>query len=380
MKILIAPDSYKDCLTAQQVADYIKIGLLKANSGLQVKTIPLADGGEGTVDAIVKANNGSYVNSRVHDPLMREINARYGSSGDGKTAIIEMAAASGLELLKPDERNPWETTSYGTGELIKDALDRGFRRIIIGIGGSATNDGGAGMASALGIQFLNTSGKLIKPTGGGLSELASIDFSGLDKRIGDTEIIIASDVRNPLTGKEGASFTFGRQKGASECMIKKLDDNLKNLAEIIKRQKKIDIGYLPGAGAAGGLGAGLAAFLGACMQNGFEIVKTETGLEVQCQWADIVITGEGKTDGQTRFGKTPMGVAGTAKKFNKKVICISGALGNNYTELYSTGFDIILSIIDKPMQIDEALSQAPLLLENAGALVARMIGLTNSLN
>ena len=373
MKILIATDSFKDCLSAKKVGEFVKNGLNEASTLFDIKIVPMADGGEGTVEAIIEATDGSYNFATVHDPLMKSVKARYGVTGDGKTAVIEMAAASGIELLKKNERNPWVTSTIGTGELIKDSLDKGFRRIIIGIGGSATNDGGAGMASALGVKFLSSSGEIKYPSGGSLSELIKIDLTGLDERIFESEIIIASDVKNTLIGAEGASYIYGRQKGADEDMIRKLDSNLEKLAEIVQQQTGKDIAYLPGAGAAGGLGAGLLAFLNAGMQNGFEIVRQETRLAEYCNWADVVITGEGRIDNQTKYGKTPQGVANTAKAYGKQVIAIAGSLGEKYEELYQSGFDIILSIVDKPMTLKEALTNAPELLKKTGFTIGRIL-------
>lgn len=373
MKILIAPDSFKDCLSSKKVAGFVCKGLMSSSNRFEVKILPLADGGEGTVEAIVEATNGQYVGAIVHDPLMRKINTRYGVTGDNETAVIEMAAASGLELLKPEERNPWYTTTFGTGELILDALDKGYTKIILGIGGSATNDGGTGMASALGVKFYDKSNRIINPTGGSISDLKYIDISEIDNRLADTQIIIASDVKNPLCGAEGASYIYAKQKGAGSEIIKKLDDNLYLLSEIILKQTGINVNNIPGAGAAGGLGAGLIAFCGAQMQNGFEIIRKIVDLDSLCDWADIIITGEGKIDSQTRFGKTPMGVANVAKKCNKKVIAVAGALGTGYSELYDFGFDLILSIQDKPTELEIAIQRAPDLLENTGFLIGKIL-------
>jgi glycerate kinase len=375
MKILIATDSFKDCLPSKKVAEYIRNGLNKSSVGFNIKIIPMADGGEGTVEAIVEATGGKYFVVQVLDPLMRRITAKYGVTGDGKTAIIEMAAASGFELLKPNERNPWNTSTFGTGELILDALDKGYRRIIIGIGGSATNDGGTGMASAFGVKFYDSHNQILIPTGGSISELAKVDISGIDKRVEETEIIIASDVKNPLTGPEGASFVYARQKGADSEMIRKLEKNLVQYTEIVKNQVGIDIENVPGGGAAGGLGAGLIAFCGASIQSGFDIVRQETNLDSLCSWADVVITGEGKLDNQTIYGKTPQGVALSAKKFNKKVIAVAGTLGDGYQALYDHGFDLMLSIQDKPLSLEKALIEAPKLLEKTGYLIGKILTL-----
>jgi glycerate 2-kinase len=373
MKILIAPDSFKDCLSAKQAADFLKEGISKASKTFEIKILPMADGGEGTVDAIIEATGGSYLSTKVHDPLMRKVEAKYGVSGDGNTAIIEMAAASGIELLKTSERNPWITSSYGTGELIQTALTNNCHRIIIGIGGSATNDAGVGMASALGINFLDSSGNKIEYGGGGLSKLSRIDISCFDERLKNCEILVACDVKNSLTGPAGASYVYGPQKGADKDMVKKLDDNLKHFAELVRRQFNIEIESIPGSGAAGGLGACLLAFLNARLQSGFELVKNETRLEDYCKWADVVITGEGKIDAQTKYGKTPQGVANTAKEYGKKVFAVAGTLADNYQELYSQGFDFIFSILDKPMPLETAIKNAPELLLKAGYSIGMLL-------
>lgn len=373
MKILIAPDSFKDSMTSVQVANCIATGLKQASSEFELREVPLADGGEGTMLAIVRATDGSIYNAQIHDPLMRKIEAQWGITGSNETAVIEMAAASGIELLKLDERNPWNTTTFGTGELIKNALDKGCRRFIIGIGGSATNDGGAGMAMALGARFYTSDNNEIDMGGGALSNLDHIDISAMDERISQSEFIIACDVVNPLTGKNGASFVYGAQKGADFPMQEKLDKNLKKYAGKIKQTFHIDIEMVPGSGAAGGLGAGMLAFLQGKLQKGFDIVQEEVNLHEHCHWADIVITGEGKIDSQTKYGKTPYGVAQIAKQYKKKVIAISGTLGEGYTDLYNFGFEAIFSIIDKPMELTTALSKAPKLLENTACTIGRLL-------
>lgn len=377
MKILIAPDSFKDCLSAKNVAEHIKTGLLNASLGYDIRIVPMADGGEGTVESLIDATDGKLVVCKVQDPLDREIEATYGITGDGDTAIIEMAAASGIELLSTNERNPWFTSTFGTGQLIVNALNNGCRRFICGIGGSATNDGGVGMAMALGIKFLDENGKEINKGGRELSRIKKIDVTNLDPRILESEFIIACDVNNPLTGNNGASVVYGPQKGADEEMVQKLDKGLKNLAERVSLDLYKDIEDIPGAGAAGGLGAGFVAFLNGTLKKGVDIVIEETQLEEHCRWADFVITGEGKIDYQTKFGKTPQGVARMAKQFNGSVIAVAGTLGENYQELYKTGFDVILSIVDKPMELEEALKNAPELLENSGYTIGKMLILSS---
>ncbi len=377
MNILIAPDSFKDSASAVQVAHAIAKGLKKVSPMIKTREIPVADGGEGTVQAIINATGGRLCKSPVHDPLMRKIEAQWGISGKNNTAIIEMASASGIELLKPEERDPWHTTTYGTGELIKHALEKGCKRFIIGIGGSATNDGGVGMAMALGAKFYTINNEEIGIGGGALSELAYIDISNLDNRIARSEFIIACDVTNPLTGENGASFVYGKQKGADIEMQKKLDNNLKKYAALAKETFRKDIGKIPGAGAAGGLGAGMIAFLNGKLVKGFDIVREEVNLHKHCQWADVVITGEGKMDHQTKYGKTPYGVAQIAKEYGKRVIAVAGSLGKGYPELYDKGFDAIFSIMDRPMEIGEALSRAPELLGNIAYAIGKIILMNN---
>ncbi len=373
MKILIATDSFKDCLSARMVGEHLKKGLLNVSSEIDVKVIPVGDGGEGTVEALIDASKGKMVTCKVMDPLFREIDVNYGIIENEDTAIIEMAAASGIELLQPEERNPWKTSTFGTGQLIIDALDRGCRRFICGIGGSATNDGGIGMAAALGVKFKNKENQEISPTGGELKNIEKIITNGLDPRIPECEFIIACDVDNPLIGDKGASKIYAPQKGADENMVNLLDNGLRHFSDKVKEYLNIEIESLPGAGAAGGLGAGFVAFLGGKLKKGIDIVIEETKLETYCRWCDYVITGEGKIDHQTKFGKTPQGVANIAMQYNVPVIAVAGTLGKNYHELYNTGFNIILSIVDKPMNLEEAIKKAPELLENAGFTIAKML-------
>lgn len=376
MKILIATDSFKDCLTAKRVGENIKKGIALSSNSFNVKILPMADGGEGTVQSLVDATNGELVTCKVNDALNRKIDSFYGILGDKHTAIIEMAAASGIEQIKPEERNPWNTSTYGTGELIIHALNRKCERIIIGIGGSATNDGGVGMAQALGVRFLDKSGTPINSGGGALSEIEKIDITGMDKRIKDLELIVACDVTNPLTGNEGASFVYGPQKGADSVIVAKLDANLKHYAAKIKETFGTDVETVPGAGAAGGLGAGLMIFCNGRLEKGVDIVSRESGLLDKCKWADVVITGEGKIDSQTRYGKTPQGVADAAKKAGKPLIAVAGTLGEGYVDLYDSGFDIILSIVDGPMELSAALDKAPQLLRNAGLTIGNLLSIS----
>lgn len=373
MKIVIAPDSFKDCLTSPDVAKFIEMGIRNVFPDANIKMVPLADGGEGTVVTLVTATNGKIFHIKVHDPLMREITAHFGVLGDGETAVIEMASASGIELLDKKERNPWKTTSYGTGELIKHALDKGCRKIIIGIGGSATNDAGTGMLQALGIQFLDANKHEIEPGGGALGKLASIKTDKLDQRLKQSKIIIASDVLNPLLGKTGASAVYGPQKGADSNMVIQLDSNLQHFADVVRQQLGVSVENIPGSGAAGGLGAGILAFLPSEIKPGFDIVKEVVELEKHILDADLVITAEGKVDSQTAYGKTPAGVAGIAGKYNIPVIAFAGIVEDGINELYKKGFRAIIPIANKPMSIDESIKNAGILLSMAAEQSMRLI-------
>ncbi|QQS49888.1 MAG: glycerate kinase [Bacteroidota bacterium] len=375
MKILIAFDSLKDCMNAEVAGQYLSEGLWRASPSFDIRNIPMADGGEGTAVNIVKATNGGMRICKVRDALLRLREAKYGFLGDGITAVIEMAAASGIEHLTQEERNPWVTSTFGTGELIIHALDLGCRRIILGIGGSATNDGGSGMAAALGAKLLDVEGKSISPGGGSLSKLSHIDLSGLDARIAQTEFLVACDVSNPLTGENGASRSFAAQKGAEAWMIEALENNLVHYAQTIHKELGLDIEKVSGAGAAGGLGAGLLAFCKARLENGFSLIADLIGFEAHCKWADLVITGEGKMDGQTLSGKTPIGVARAARKFGKPVIAIAGALGKDYEKLLENDFDAIFCLSDGESDLQTALRKAPVMLRYTGYSVGRLLNL-----
>lgn len=375
MKIVIAPDSYKGSLTAKQVAESIERGIRRIFDKAEIVKVPMADGGEDTVQALVDSTKGEIIQVNVKGPLLDNVEAFYGILGDGSTAVIEMAAASGLPLIPRDKRNPMITTTYGTGELIKHALDRGCRNIIIGIGGSATNDGGAGMAMALGARLFDEKGKNIGFGGGALDKLCSIDISRMDARLKECSITAACDVENPLCGPTGASSVFGPQKGADAKMVKMLDDNLLNYADVIKRDLGVDIKDVPGAGAAGGLGGGLLAFLNAKLKRGIDIVIQAANLEEHVKDADLVITGEGMIDFQTAFGKTPYGVAKVAKKYNIPVIAIAGGIGKDAQTLYEKGFDSIFSIADKPMSLEDSIKNCPILLETASERIMRTLAI-----
>lgn len=378
MKICIAPDSFKGSLTALEAAECIEKGLrrgMKGIKGVGFVKVPMADGGEGTVQAIVDATGGRIVSKFVADPLGRRIKARFGITGDGKTAVIEMAEASGLALLKPSERNPMVTSTRGTGELILAALDMGVRRILVGIGGSATNDGGTGMARALGARFLDRRGQEIMEGGGSLRNLAGIDMGGFDRRVKEAEFEVACDVTNPLCGPRGASCVYGPQKGATPVMVRELDKGLKNLADVAADYLKIRIALVPGAGAAGGLGGGLMAFCGARLRAGVDIVMDGVGLPGKVKGCDLVVTGEGRMDGQTVFGKTPAGVAKIAKKLGKPVIAVCGSAGKGVEKVHAAGIDAYFTALQEPLPEESLPRKGPGLLEACACEVGRLIAM-----
>ena len=354
MKIVIAPDSYKESLSATEVAQAIEKGFREMFPDAQYVSVPVADGGEGTVEAMIAATHGSAHSALVTGPLGEKVNANWGMSGDGKTAFIEMAAASGLALVPPEKRNPLITTSRGTGELILQALDSGASNIIIGIGGSATNDGGAGMVQALGAKLCDANGTEIGYGGGSLNTLNTIDVSGLDPRIKHCAIRVACDVTNPLVGEQGASRIFGPQKGATEPLILELDRNLAHYADIIKKSLGVDVKNVPGAGAAGGMGAALMAFLGAELKSGIEIVTQALNLEEHIHDCTLVVTGEGRIDSQSIHGKVPVGVANVAKKYHKPVIGIAGSLTRDVGVVHQYGIDAVFSVLTSIGTLEEA--------------------------
>lgn len=372
MKIIIAPDSFKGSLASHQVCAAIEKGIKKADPSIDIISIPMADGGEGTVDALMDSLGGYKVVVEVKDPLFRKIKAQYGLTDEGKTAVIEMASASGLALLSNSERNPMKTTTYGTGELIRDALERGCRSFIIGIGGSATNDGGVGMAAALGARFYDRDGNAIELTGGGLLKLDSIDLSEMDPRVGESRFRVFCDVDNPLYGPQGAAYVYGKQKGADAAMTEKLDMGLRRLSEIIQRDLNKNVAHIPGAGAAGGLGAGLMAFLDAKLEKGIDLLMETIGFEERIKGADLIITGEGRMDHQTKYGKTISGIIKAAKKQGIPVVGICGSIGEGVEELYSEGLNSVFSIINRPMSLQESMDKTSELLASTAENVIRL--------
>jgi len=373
VKIVIAPDSFKESLTAVEVAGAIAAGVSEALPHAEIDLCPMADGGEGTVEAMVAATGGELREADTFDAVGRPCDAAYGMLGDHRTAVIEMAAAAGLEMLGPEKRNPMLTTTFGVGRLIMAALDAGARRMIVGIGGSATTDGGAGCAQALGVIFTdaNGAGCVCGLAGGGLADVAGIDMSGRDPRLDDCEIRVACDVTNPLTGPDGAAAVYGPQKGATPEMVASLDAGLANLAEVIRRDLAMDVEHLPGSGAAGGLGAGLVAFAGAALESGVTIVAEAVDLAGRCAGADWVITGEGRFDGQTASGKLPVGVAEIAAAGGAKAICIPGQATPDAPR---EAFADVRPLVSGDVTLDEALAGPAELLTRRTIEAMRAIG------
>ena len=373
MKIVVAPDSFKGSVSALEAANAMEQGLRRVFPDAVIEKIPMADGGEGTVQSLVDATGGHLHTRRVLGPLENEVDAQFGILSDGETAVIEMASASGLTLVEPHQRNPLRTTTYGTGQLIHAALEAGCRRLIIGIGGSATNDGGAGMAEALGVQLIDTNGKQIQRGGGNLGQLTSIDAADLHPAIADTETVVACDVNNPLTGPDGASHVYGPQKGATPEMIETLDRHLAHFDKILMQTLGKSFNDIPGAGAAGGLGAGLMAFLNAELRLGIDIMVDAVNLKERVKGAAIVFTGEGQLDFQTAFGKTPVGVAKVAKAHGIPVIAIAGGIAEGAEAVYDAGIDAMLGIVQEPMSLENAVRDASRLITDTAEQAARLV-------
>ncbi|GLC88974.1 glycerate kinase family protein [Lysinibacillus piscis] len=372
--IVLAPDSFKESMTAKDACEAMEKGIKKVNKNITCIHIPMADGGEGTMQSLVDATGGEVYSLPVMGPLGDQVEACYGILGDGQTGVIEMASASGIHLVATERRNPLLTTTFGTGQLIHACLDKGVKKLLIGIGGSATNDGGAGVVQALGGKLLDSYGKELGFGGGELGKLATIDLAHLDARLKDITIDVACDVNTPLCGKYGASYMFGPQKGATPQMVTLLDDNLRHYADSIKRQLNKDIIDVQGAGAAGGLGAGLMAFLNGTLKEGIQLVIDYVNLEEKIKEADMVWTGEGSIDCQTQYGKTPFGVATIAKKYQKPVIAFAGRIGNDIDELYEK-IDAIFGIMPEATTLDNALLHGKQNLERTAENVARFMRL-----
>ena len=373
MRIIVAPDSFKGSVSALGVAEAMERGIHAVFPAADVIKVPIADGGEGTVEALVAATAGRLMHTTVHGPMGLPLSAHWGVSGDGLTAFIEMASASGLPLVPKELRDPRIASTFGTGELMKAALDAGLRRLVVGIGGSATNDGGSGMARALGVRFLDAGGRDLPEGGAALARLARIDLSGLDPRLAEASILVACDVDNPLCGPRGASAVYGPQKGATPQVVAELDGALAVMAAVATSATGRDIALSPGAGAAGGLGAGLLFFTPASLRPGVSIVLETTGFEALIQGVDLVITGEGRTDFQTAMGKAPVGVAEVARRHGVPVICLSGGLGDGADDVLDHGIDALVSTVPQPMTLEACMSQGAALVEAAAARVCRLL-------
>ena len=373
MKIVIAPDSYKGSIYASDAARAMEDGVRRVLPDAEVVLVPVADGGDGTLETLVETSGGRIITSEVTGPLGERVSAQWGAMGDGVTAVAEMARTSGLALVRLEDRDPLNATTYGLGEVILEALEAGYRRFILGIGGSATNDAGAGMAQALGVRLLDADGAALPPGGAALARLARIDTSGLDSRAVEAEFDVACDVNNPLTGPEGASAVYGPQKGATPEMIKQLDAALANFAEVVKRDLGADVDGVPGSGAAGGLGGGIMAFLGGRLRPGVDIVLDTVDLASRLDGADLIITGEGCMDFQTVYNKAPIGVARLAGERNIPVIGVSGSLGDGFTDVHEHGIAAAVAITHSPMTLDEATERVAELIASATEQALRLV-------
>ncbi|MCC6143770.1 MAG: glycerate kinase [Candidatus Hydrogenedentes bacterium] len=370
MRVVFAPDSFKESASAREVASALAEGWARIDPGADLRLVPMADGGEGTLDAIVAARSGARAHCEVRGPLGDPVQAEWGVVDD--TAVMEMATASGLALVPSAQRDPRRASTCGTGQLVAAALDRGVRRIILGIGGSATNDGGAGFAQALGYRLLDDGGKDLAPGGASLIRLHRIDASRVHPRLFECSIRVATDVTNPLCGPNGASAVYGPQKGADAEAVRELDDALAHFASVVQEHIGVAVSDLPGAGAAGGLGAGLLAFARATLEPGADLVAEIVGLAGHLEGANLAITGEGRIDAQSASGKTPVGVARLAQKLGVPVIAVAGALGPGFETVYAHGIGAAISIVDRPMAIEEAKAQSLPLLRATGERLARL--------
>jgi glycerate kinase len=384
-RYLCSPDSFKESLSAGDVAEAMHAGILRADPHAEVTCLPLADGGEGTMETLAAATSGTIVEVPAHDALRRPITAHFALLGEvggarhATRAVVETAEAGGLARLQPHERSIRTTTSYGTGELIKAALDRGVRQIIVALGGTASNDAGAGLITALGARILDSRGRRIGMSGGSLAHAAAIDISQMDTRIAHTSFMAASDVTNPLVGPTGATAVFGPQKGGNASDIDAMEEDIAHFAEIIRRDVGVDVASLPGAGAAGGIGVALIAFLGAHVEPGFDVVAQTVNLEEAVAEADVVFTGEGRIDEQTQFGKVPQGVATVAQKYQKPVVALAGSIGRGSAELYGTGMTAIFGITPGASPLEDLLepTMASANISRTAEQVVRLLNLKN---
>ena len=365
MKILVAPQEFKGSISALSVAEAAKVGVIRVFPKAEVVLCPVADGGDGTLETLVEVSGGEVRTCNVRNPIGETITAQWGAMGDGVTAVIEMARTSGLALLSLDERDPLNASTFGLGQAILEALNEGFRNFIVGIGGSATNDAGAGMAQALGANLLDSEGRSIGSGGAALANLRSIDVSKMDPRIEGSHFMVACDVSNPLTGAEGASAVYGPQKGATPAMVAELDTALLNFADIVKKDIGKNVSGISGAGAAGGLGAGMLAFMGAELKAGVDIVLETVRLKEKLAGVDLVITGEGGMDFQTVYNKAPIGVARIAAELNIPTVAIAGLLGQNFTVVHDHGIRAATSIVDGPITLEESSERASELISNS---------------
>ncbi len=375
MRVIIAPQGFKGSLSGLEVARAMEAGVKRAWPDAVTLLVPVADGGDGTLQALVDASAGSIRAATVSDPLGRPVEAAWGAMGGGITAVVEMARAAGLALLTEEERNPMVTTTRGVGELVRAALDEGYRRLIVGIGGSATSDGGAGMAQALGVRLLDAAGRELGPGGGALTGLDRIDMSGLDRRLADTTVEVACDVTNPLAGPSGAATVYGPQKGATPEMVERLDAALQRFGEIVRRDTGRNVADEPGAGAAGGLGAGLMAFTGASLRSGADIVLEAVDFEAKLAGAELVIVGEGHIDRSTVFDKAPVAVAKRARRRGIPVLAVCGSLGEGYEEVHAYGIDAVFGGVCRPMSLEEAIVDTPRRVAAATEEACRAMGM-----
>ena len=357
-KVCVAIDSFKGCLSSSEAGDAAREAIHRLLPDCEVLRFPIADGGEGLLETIVIAANGRYVNTRAHDPLSRLIDTRYALSADGQTAYIEMAAISGLPLLRPEERNPWETTTYGTGELIREALDRGCRHFVVGIGGSATNDAGLGMLQALGFRFLDHERQELGRGGKILEKVAYVDDSHKHPALDEATFTVACDVNNPFYGPNGAAHVFAPQKGADPTMVNRLDQGLRSLAQVIQRETGRSVDTLEGAGAAGGMGGGLVAFLGARLRPGIDLLLDALQFRQKAEGADLIITGEGRLDAQTAMGKAPVGVARLAQKYKKPVVALAGSITRDAVACNARGITAYFPIVRGAVSLEEAMRKS----------------------
>lgn len=374
-RIVIAPQAFKQSISARAAAVAIQSGVVRAIPDAETVLIPVADGGDGTLAALIDTTGGQYFTADVIGPLGGTVAAQWGVMGDGETAVIEMALASGLALIPDQRRDPRTATTYGTGQLMAAALDAGYTRIIVGLGGSATNDGGTGMATALGVRFLNADGDELPPGGAALVNLHDVDVSGLHPGLAGATVIGATDVTNPLCGDTGASAIFGPQKGATPEMVRELDGCLANLARVVQSELGIDVLHTPSAGAAGGLGAGLIAFANCELRSGIDMVCDALDFDRHAENADLVITGEGRADRSTAFDKAPVGIARRSRAFGVPTLLLAGSVGEGYDALYQHGIDAIMPMAEEPATLEHSLQNGAELLERAAERALRLYNL-----